>query len=470
VPLPTWEESRCLLPQVVWPGRPDVVSCHDRAWELAFSHLHQAVKESGFVSNYIDSAFNDDIFMWDSTFITMFGRYGARAFPFQNTLDNFYARQHRDGYICRQISNGNGGEVFTRFDPCSTGPNVMAWSEWQYYETTGDMERLAMVFEPLLAYHEWLRAHHTWPNGAYFSCGWGCGMDNQPRLMPGENVEFSHGHMVWLDATLQAVLSCKTMIKMARVLNRGEEIPPLQKEAEMLARYVNDALWDDNDAFYYDLWKTGELNRAKSIGAYWALLAGVVPAERMERFVAHLSNEREFKRPHRVPSLSADDKLYHPDGAYWRGGVWAPTNYMVLRGLQAAGCHDLAYEIASNHLDNVVKVCAETGTLWENYKPESAAPGEPARKDFVGWSGLPPVCVLYEYVFGITSDAASNTVHWRLRQKGTHGILRYPLKDGTVDLMCEASGDDLKITAKAAFPAKVVVTGLAQGEKTIELP
>ena len=77
---------------------------------------------------HIDPAFNDCVFMWDSCFMTLFGRYGARAFPFVRTLDNFYAKQHVDGFICREIGRALGDDRFPRFDPSSTGPNVMAWA------------------------------------------------------------------------------------------------------------------------------------------------------------------------------------------------------------------------------------------------------------------------------------------------------------------------------------------------------
>ena len=58
---------------------------------------------------------------------------------------------------------------------------------------------------------------------------------------------------------------------------------------------------------------------------------GRVPAtEGLEKvpavaFIAHLDNEAEFKRPHRVPTLSADHPLYEEYGGSWKGGVWAPT-------------------------------------------------------------------------------------------------------------------------------------------------
>ena len=66
--------------------------------------------------------------MWDSSFILMFARYGTRFFPFQNTLNNFFAKQHPDGFSCREIK-ADGADCFERYDPVSTGPNLMPWCE-----------------------------------------------------------------------------------------------------------------------------------------------------------------------------------------------------------------------------------------------------------------------------------------------------------------------------------------------------
>ena len=265
--LPTYEGSRDLLPKPFWHGHEDTIACHDKAWQIAFSNLRMPVKESGFVSAFIDTAFNGQLFMWDSAFILMFGRYGSRAFNFQKTLDNLYARQHKDGYICRQLREDIAGEVFTRFDPCSTGPEILAWCEWQYYRTTADKARLADVYYPLLAYHQWMAEHRTWRDGTYWSSGWGCGMDNQPRVQPGRNVSHSNGHMVWVDSTLQALLDARCLVSMAKELGHEEDIPALQEEIDHLTSVVNDRLWSEEDAFYYDEWRNGQLNRIKSVAA-----------------------------------------------------------------------------------------------------------------------------------------------------------------------------------------------------------
>ena len=199
---------------------------------------------SGFVANFIDPAFNDCLFMWDSCFMVMFGRYGARAFPFVRTLDNLYAKQHPDGFICREIGRVDGADRFFRHDPDSTGPNVLGWTEWEHYRNFGDRERLARVFPVLRAYHQWLRAFRTWPDGSYFSSGWGCGMDNQPRLnrdLPYYNHAHSHGWMTWVDTTLQQVLSARLLVRMAQELGAADDVADMREEVERLSRFVNAA-------------------------------------------------------------------------------------------------------------------------------------------------------------------------------------------------------------------------------------
>ncbi len=462
--LPTFEASRSLLPDPIWEGHSAAIDCYWNTWELAFANLRRPHSESGFVSNYIDTAFNDCIFMWDSCFILMFGRYGSRAFDFLRTLDNFYAKQHPDGFICRENGQRLGDDRFQRFDPTSTGPNLMPWTEWEYYLNFGDKARLSRVFPVLRAYHQWLRAYRTWPDGTYWASGWACGMDNQPRLRAGEpyhHEAFYHQHMVWADTCLQQVLSAALLSRMGRELGREEDVADMAQEAEALTRVVNNDLWDPAAAYYFDRYRDGTLNGVKSIGAYWALLAGAVAPERLDGFLAHLRDKAEFDRPHRVPTLSADHPDYNAAGGYWKGSVWPPTNYMLLRGLTAVGEHDLAHEIGRNHLGNVVDVFEQTGTVFENYAPEAASSGSPARRDFVGWGGVPPIAVLLEYVLGLQADVPAGRIVWRVNLTEAHGVKRYPFGTaGWVELHCAprtTPTQEPQITASSTVPLELQV-------------
>ncbi len=473
--LPSFAEASRHLPEPFWQGHGAAIACAVEAWKLAFANLRRPEPASGFVARFIDPAFNDCVFLWDSCFMTLFGRYGARAFPFIRTLDNFYAKQHPDGFICREIGRALGDDRFARFDPSSTGPNVLAWAEWEHYRNFGDRERLARVFPVLRAYHQWLRAYRTWPDGSSWSTGWGCGMDNQPRLpagMPYGDPERYHGHMTWVDATLQQVLSARLLDRMGQTLGAEAAVADMREEAARLGRFANDHLWNDAERFYCDRLAGGGVTRVKSVGGYWALLAGIVPPARLAPFLAHLEDPRTFKRPHRVPSLSADDPSYDPRGGYWRGAVWAPTTYMVLRGLTEVGRDALAHEIGRNHLDHVVAVFEKTGTLYENYAPESAAPGVPAKPDFVGWTGLPPIAVLLEYVFGLRPDGAARRLLWDVRLTEAHGVRRYPLgPDVSIDLSCAARrgpGDPPRVEATASGPVTLELRW-AGGSRLLEL-
>ena len=468
-PLPTYAEAKDKLPRPVWPGHEDAIACYDKTWEIAFRNLRKPNAAAGFVSNFIDTAFNGYLFMWDSSFIVMFGRYGSHVFNVQKTLDNMSAPQHKDGFICREICESEAGEQFQRDDPSSTGPNIMPWSEWEYFQLTGDKDRLEKVFYPLLGYHKWLNLNRTWRDGSYWSTGLACGMDNQPRVDSGYCEHQSHGHGIWVDACFQMVISGKVLIEMGKILGHEEDTAWLRDEVKLLTSVLNDKLWSEEDAYYYDMWRSG-LSGVKTIGAYWALLADIVPPERLPRFIAHLENPKEFKRPHRIPTLSADHPDYREDGGYWKGSVWAPTNSMVLKGLDRVGCHALAHEIACNHVENVVKVFNETGTVWENYAPESASRGNPSGADFVGWTGLVPIAVLIEYVFGIQADAKNDEIVWRVNLTEKHGIEKYPFGGKFVDLCCEArenTAAEPVITVKCDSPVRVRVIWEG-GEKVYE--
>lgn len=462
-PPPAWELSRELLPKPFWDGHDDVIRCYWRVWELAWRNLMSPKADNGFVAPFVDTAFNGCLFLWDSVFILEYGRYARRAFDFQRTLDNFYGRQHKDGFICREINWTTGQERYFRFDPVSTGPNVLAWSEWNHWLTCGDRERLASVFPALVGYHRWMRFYRTWQDGTYWTSGWGCGMDNQPRMKawPEGNTCFHHGFLSWIDATAQALLSARIIARMADVLGRPEVASDMLEEAKRLSRMVHDELWNEQLGCYVDRFRDGQLSDMAGVGGLWPLMDEHLPAERLERMCALLTDVKTFGRSHMVPSLSAAHPKYDPKGGYWLGAVWPPTNLMVIRGLHLHGRDDLAYRIARNHLDNVVAVFNATNTVWENYAPESAAPGAPAKGDFTGWGGVGPVAVLLETVFGLRPDVPAGRLVWDVRLTEAHGVDEYPFGvSGTLSLKVGARAkttEEPRVDIRSTLPLEVEV-------------
>jgi hypothetical protein len=129
---------------------------------------------------------------------------------------------------------------------------------------------------------------------------------------------------------------------------------------------------------------------------------------------------------------------------------------MLLKGLRANNRHVMAHEIAMNHLENVGRVFERTGTFWENYEPESAAPGQPSQPDFVGWTGLSPISILLEDVIGILVDWPQRRVTWdrRFKTDAFYGVRNYPIgEDGRMDLI----GDQETITVTTTLPLTLVI-------------
>ena len=468
----SYDEARQILPNPIWEGHAKELEMYWKAWEIAIGNIRAPQQGSGFVSSYLDTAYNGNIFMWDSSFILMFARYGTRFFPFQRTLDNFYAKQHPDGFICREIK-ADGADCFERYDPVSTGPNLMPWSEMVYYHQFGDTERLHKIFPALCAYYKWLRLNRTWRNGTYWSSGWGTGMDNMPRVPEGYSPIYSHGHMVWLDTNLQQYFMAGLLLEMGFYLERWQEIEELEDEMKLLAGYIREHLWDEESGFLYDEYADGSLCRTKGIGAYWALMTDVLTKQQTDRMVSQLNDTTTFKRPYMVPSLAADHPKYKANGRYWQGGIWPGTNYMVMLGLYKKGYLKEAREVALSHYAQVFEVYKQTGTFWEYYAPESCEPGFMARKDFVGWTGLAPIAEFIEFILGIKGDYAERQIVWDLQQREAHGIERYPFgPDGMVTLKAAArrnSQEEPRLTVESNIDFRLVVRYGEGKEKIIDV-
>lgn len=247
---------------------------------------------------------------------------------------------------------------------------------------------------------------------------------------------YSHGHMIWLDACLQQIMTANILLEMGFYLERWQEIEEFEDEIKMLSAYIDENMWDEKSEFLYDQYADGSLSTMKGIIPYWALHTDVLNKPKLDKIVKELENPHTFNRPHRVPSLAADNPKYNENGRYWQGGVWPGATYMIISGLDKKGYIKEAKEIAFNHYQNVFEVYKNTGTFFEYYAPEGAEPGFMARKEFVGWTGLPPIAVFIEYILGIRSDYSENTIVWDITQLEAHCINNYPFgPDGIVEML-----------------------------------
>jgi glycogen debranching enzyme len=260
-------------------------------------------------------------------------------------------------------------------------------------------------------------------------------------------------------------LFARNLAEIADVLGKPEESSRYGSEAHELGGRINERLWDPQAGFYFDWGKDGTRHNVWTIAAFWPMLAGIASESQVDGLAAHLEDPRKFARIHRVPTVPADQEGYDPTGGYWRGAVWAPTDMMVVRGLERCGRHDLAHAIAMNHLRNVTRVFEETGTLWENYAPDSPAPGlfngNRVAPDFVGWTGIGPIVFLIEHGIGLHVDAPARRITWRVRSRQRIGVQGLQFGDTLVDLICEPANQagtrEIRVHAGGEFELEVRV-------------
>jgi len=469
IEIPTYSASKEKLPHPVMTENADWIDMYFKCWELAFQHYRNPPAGSPFVSDILDEAFNANIFQWDMIFMTMFARYAHEIFPAVNSLDNFYCRQHSSGYICREISEKTGEDFVFMGREHTINPPLFSWAEIESFKNTGDASRFKMVFPVLEKYVEWLNRDGepalagdsvNWHNYGrkstksvhhlYWNTGLGSGMDNTPR-----------GGNGWVDMSCQMIIQYENLAEMSAILGEIRKEEFFRTEANKIKNRINKYCWDEVDGFYYDIDSAGNHVKWKTAGSFWTLLAGVASREQAMRLAGHLEDSTTFLRKNVFPTLAADQNGYDPNGGYWLGAVWAPTNYVIIKGLEKYGYEDFAAESAERYLSEMYKVYRNTGTVWENYSAEFSEPGVPAKPDFVGWTGIGPIALLIENILGFRVNAYENKLLWRITRKDRHGIKNLMIGNNSINVICKEresfeQSPVLNVTTNAAFRLVVV--------------
>lgn len=464
------------LPKPVLPAHPEYIELYYEALRMAQAKIAQGTSRNGFVAAYMDEGFNELIFQWDTAFMTFFTTPLNGTFPSVVSLDNFYRKQRPDGYIQRVYNESDGTPAAepTGEEPM-INPPLFAWAEYDYYKYTGDKSRIVQVYPALKKYFHWIVNNcesDIYP-GLYCTTPLGSGMDNIPRP--------DMARAAWVDFSAQIAFTAVIMQQLAVLTgNNGDDIY-FSGLRDSINKNINTFLWDTENKCYSDLARSGKYTGVRHIGSFWTLLSGAATGDRLEQILSDIDNPRYFRRKHRLPALAASDSLFSSRGHYWRGGVWAPTNFMVVKGLEANGKFEKARELALNHLTNIYRVFAASKlkpehipfeeryedsykTIWECYSPDLELPSTRwdntfySRQDFTGWSALGPVRMLMDYIIGITVDGVNNTIIWNIPDEDIAGLENFTLSGEKISLLAERTGSSYKISTvcKKPFMLKVV--------------
>lgn len=398
--------------------------------------------------NHMDLRWKEDRdyqWMWDSCFMSLFGRYAPDVLPCMGSMDLFYQLQDDSGFIGMSYDFDCGIERW----PGRINPPLFPWAEYAYWQTTGDASRLPSVLPHLLRHFSWLELNRkNAPHRSrlatdspedgqgesknnyqlyWFEDGGSSGMDDSPRT---PRLPEAGRFYDWIDLSSQMAFGYRLLAEMMEHMGDLPGATECRQRFESIKQLVNRELWCERTQFYHDRIIPSQWVSSKTAAGFWPMLAGISEPHHVRGLVQHLQNPDTFGGFIPVPSLSRDDPNFAPEGVYWRGSVWAPINYMVFSGLQQSGMEELCHELACRYLLALSEIFRNytPSTLWECLAPDDYRPAltpytrEIVRPDFVGWSGLGPTAIFIEHVLGIKVAMARREITWRLHLKEDHGI------------------------------------------------
>jgi len=399
--------------------------------------------------------------LWDSCFISI----GIRHYDVERAkieILSLLRGQWSNGMLPHMILNPNGRDPYDRhlrnatiwrswINPMApedvstsgiTQPPIVAEAIVRIGEKLSWPERRSwykMVFEPLLAYHEWLYnerdPHHE---GLVLQIHpWETGLDNTPpwisqlhehllpwwirsirathfdtiigwfrsdtRYVPIEQREstiealaaydmqrrfrrkgydfykiIDHALIAIEDLTFNSIfIRANTHLRHIAKTIRVDLPPELLKRMEKTEESF-EQLWDPFSAEYFSRdFVTHHFLKESSIAALMPLYAGCIDQKRADILVRALENEHRFGPAFPVPSVPLDSPWFK-NKTYWQGPTWINMNWLIIDGLKRYGYKDHAAALREITLELVNR-----SGFYEYFDPVT---GEPAGAPEFSWT------------------------------------------------------------------------------------
>ena len=295
-------------------------------------------------------------------------------------------------------------------------PQVGALCVWKLYVQYHDKWFLEECFEPLLRWNEW-RFRERDKNGdgllelasqpwtmentdepSYHVCVgekqgamWESGLDNSTMwdktAFHPEKHCLEHAY-VGLNALM--VVDCEMLEKIALEIGRPEDAAAIRQRRLSLSERIEQELWDEKTGCYLNKNWDGAFDPCLSLTHFYTITAGLGRDGRRERMLReHLLNPEEFWGEYMIPNISRSDASF-PEQEYWRGRIWAPTNFLVNEGIVRIGQTELWDDLVSKGLSMFIRCWRQRGVVGENYNAVTGEAAEPDRASdrFYHWGAL----------------------------------------------------------------------------------
>lgn len=404
-------------------------------------------------------------------FSSFFLVYSNRNYPANQGLDYFYSRQEENGAIRWQYDMQTDTPILDDKNPEGIGMPLFAWAEFNLYHKSANKRRIKEVMPVLQRYMSWVETTFKQPNGLYSVPIAASTMFNSPR----------DGTFYPVDFNTAMAINAAHMSALGDILNDKDLSFQYKRMYFSLKTRINSKMWSNQTGFYHDLDKDETRLPQKTIAGFWPLLAEIPNADKADLLIAHLSNPATFGTDHPFPTLSADSFEFNESGEGFRGSVYPPFNFMIIKGLEKYQRYDLARECAIRHLYYILETLfpnggKEKGDLYEAYKPckegKATMEDDPSfpRPRYLQYVGLSTIALMIENVIGLSISLPRKTVDWIIPNLEIMGIENLSLKRNLITILSNKSSRGWEIQMESEKLYYFTINILYQKKKTLPIP
>ncbi len=443
---------------------------YNRSWQWIDDCWKDGNKKNGFPSRYFVHPEQDRVNQFDSILSTFFLVYSNGQYPAASLLDLFYNKQEKDGAIRCNYLIQDGSPAIEKDNPDGLNPPLFSWAEYNLYHKIGNKKRIMDVLPKLELYYEWLENNFRDENGLYAVPLSASTMVNSPR----ENARYL------IDYNAQQAINAYYIAELADILNEKTIIFRYRKRYFALKALINEKMWHQRDKIYYDLDSKEKHVNVKTIASFWPLIIGMPDMSKAEGLIQHLTNPKSFASENPVPTLALSEPAFSDNGFGYRGSVFPPFTFVVLKGLEHYRKNSIAREYAIKHICFIIDALSSKNKLmpevWEAYKPNSGGHAQWRgkrhfpRKFFMPYIGLSTISLMVEIIIGLDISLPKKTVNWTVPVLEAMGIENLALRRNHITILTSNGnrGWEIKHTSRKLYYFTIEVAG--EQKRTLPIP
>lgn len=318
------------------------------------------------------------VWNWDAYFHALAYRYVDMRLA-EDQLRLLLDHQREDGMIPDAVHDeGIVTHLSGPVDADVTKPPLLAWTALKLYETSGHLDFLDEIYEPLVRWNEWWFSFNDDDRDGLcqYNHPFSSGLDDSPLWDEGMPVEAP-------DLNTYLCLQQEALAEIASQIGEREDVSRWREGAQRLVHGMMAQMWDEGAGLFWALRRTesGEVPvRVVTPFSLLPLWTGRLPPRVQRRLIAHLSDDRSFWTRYPIPTVARCDPHYDPN-QMWRGPTWVNINYLFIEALTRVGEVRLARELRERTLELVLR----HGDMYEYYHPETGDRPPKAAPTF-GWT------------------------------------------------------------------------------------